>query len=177
MDTAHQNQIIRHYTGLYGFAMTLSRNEDEARDLVQETVAKALGAERVPQDATAYRVWLFRILHNVWRDRIKRHDRRMAAPIDTLDCAVRSDEWLILHEERINALAVRAAFSKLSRAHQQIIALIDIAGLKYAEAGNVLQVPTGTIMSRLARARHSLLVAMNEANVIPITPSSRRSKP
>lgn len=175
MDSGSQDQLLRHYRGLYGFALTLARNEDDARDLVQETAAKALAAHRVPEDSAAFRVWLFRILHNSWRDRLKRHDRR-ATPVDDLDRAIRFDEWTMLHEQRINAMAVRTALDRLSPDHQEIIGLIDIAGLKYAEAGDVLRIPTGTVMSRLARARHLLLVAIGESNVIPLTPPARQSK-
>ena len=176
MDADKRIRLQSHYKGLYGFALTLAHNEDEARDLVQETALRALGADNVPEDATAFRVWLFRILHNAWRDRLKRHDNRAKASLDDLDHAVRFGEWLTLHEQRINVMAVRASLEKLSPDHRQVIALIDVAGLKYAEAGAVLQVPTGTIMSRLARARHALLAAMNELTVIPISGESRRSK-
>jgi RNA polymerase sigma-70 factor (ECF subfamily) len=80
-----------------------------------------------------------------------------------------------LHEQRINVLAIRMSFAKLSRDHQKVIALVDVAGLTYGEASAVLQVPKGTIMSRLSRAREALLAAMREATVIPIARLSRRS--
>jgi RNA polymerase sigma-70 factor (ECF subfamily) len=73
-------------------------------------------------------------------------------------------------------MAVRASFKKLSRDHRQVIALIDVAGMKYAEAGEVLGCPTGTIMSRLARARQALLAELDGATVIPISRQPRRSK-
>ena len=176
VDAAAKQRLLSQCRGLYGFALTLARDEDAARDLVQETALKALDARNVPEDATAFRVWLFRILHNAWRDRVKRHDNRLKAPLDDIDRAVQFGEWVVLHERKINAMAVRASFKKLSLDHQQVIALVDIAGVKYAEAGQILRVPSGTIMSRLSRARQALLAAMGDAAVIPLYQDLKRSK-
>jgi RNA polymerase sigma-70 factor (ECF subfamily) len=176
VDAAATQRLQFHYKGLYGFALTLARSGDEARDLVQEAALKALAANNVPTDATAFRVWLFRILHNSWRDRVRRNDTSPKAPLEDIDRNVHFSEWVTLHERTINALAVRMSFAKLSRDHQQVIALIDVAGFKYGEASALLQIPLGTVMSRLARARQALLAAMGEARVIPITRASVRSK-
>jgi RNA polymerase sigma-70 factor (ECF subfamily) len=176
VDDSAKRRLQSQYKGLYGFALTLARDEDEARDLVQETALKALAARNVPEDATAFRVWLFRILHNAWRDRGKRLGNRPKETLDSVDGAVRFSDWCLVHEERINAMAVRASFNRLSRDHQQVIALVDVAGMRYAEAGEVLGCPAGTIMSRLSRARHALLAALDDATVIPILPQRRRSK-
>lgn len=176
MDAGAKLRLQNHCRGLYGFALSLTRDGDEARDLVQETALKALSAKNIPEDGTAFRVWLFRILHNSWRDRIKRFDTARRSPIEDLDRDVPIGDWITLHQHKINLMAVRMSFAKLSPDHQQVLSLIDIAGLKYEEAGELLQVPKGTIMSRLARARQALLAAMDEVQVIPISASTRRLK-
>jgi RNA polymerase sigma-70 factor (ECF subfamily) len=168
VDAAARRQLIVQSKGLYAFALTLAREEDNARDLVQETVMKALDAAAVPQDATAFRVWLFRILRNAWCDRLKRHDNRPKEPLEDLDRDAQAGDWITLHERQINAMAVRASFTKLKPDHQQVIALVDIAGYRYAEAAAILNVPSGTVMSRLARARQALLAAIEEARIVPI---------
>jgi RNA polymerase sigma-70 factor, ECF subfamily len=176
VDERAKLRLQSQYRGLYGFALTLARDDDEARDLVQETALKALAAANVPEDATAFRVWLFRILHNAWRDRLRRHGNREKAPLEAIDQDVQFGEWCIVHERKINAMAVRASFKKLAPDHQQVIALIDVAGMKYSEAGEVLRCPPGTIMSRVSRARRALLTMMNDATVISISREPRRSK-
>jgi RNA polymerase sigma-70 factor (ECF subfamily) len=175
VDAGAKQRLQAQCKGLYGFALTLARNEDEAHDLVQETALKALAARNVPEDGAAFRVWLFRILHNSWRDRLRRHDNKTKAPLDAVDADGRLGDWTVVHERTINTMAVRASFEKLSRDHQQVIALVDIAGMKYAEAGAVLHCPPGTIMSRLSRARQALLAAMNEATVVPVAGRPRRT--
>jgi RNA polymerase sigma-70 factor (ECF subfamily) len=176
VDAAARRELIVQCKGLYAFALTLARDEDSARDLVQETAVKALDAEAVPENVTAFRVWLFRILHNAWRDRLKRHDNRSKEPLEGLDSGVQFGDWVTLHERQINAMAVRASFTRLSPDHQQVIALVDIAGYRYAEAAEILNVPSGTIMSRLARARQALLAAIDEATVVPISRGRRPSQ-
>jgi RNA polymerase sigma-70 factor (ECF subfamily) len=176
LDAAARQRLQSHYKGLYGFALTLARSGDEARDLVQETALKALAANNVPTDATAFRVWLFRILHNSWRDRVRRSHTSPKAPLEDIDRDVHLGEWVTLHERGINALAVRMSFAKLSHDHRQVIALIDVAGFKYGEASTLLRIPLGTVMSRLARARQALLTAMGEARVVPLARDSVRSK-
>jgi RNA polymerase sigma-70 factor (ECF subfamily) len=176
LDAAAKQRLQSHYKGLHGFALTLARSGDEARDLVQETALKALAAHNVPTDAAAFRVWLFRILHNSWRDRERHSYASPKAPLEDMDRNVHLGEWVTLHERGINAIAVRMSFAKLSRDHQQVIALIDVAGFKYGEASALLQIPLGTVMSRLARARQALLAAMGEARVIPLARDSVQSK-
>lgn len=176
LDGVAKRRLLAQCKGLYAFALTLARDEDKARDLVQEAAVKALDADNVPQDATAFRVWLFRILRNSWCDRMKRHDNRPKAPLDGIDRAVQFGEWIVVHERQINAMAVRASFKKLSPDHQQVIALIDIAGYRYAEAAEVLGLPVGTVMSRLSRARQALLAAIDEAAVVPISAAPRSRK-
>jgi RNA polymerase sigma-70 factor, ECF subfamily len=159
--------------GLFGFAMALVRDEDRARDLVQDTAVKAIAARDVPTDGTAFRVWLFRILRNTFVDQTRRDRMTYVDPVD-LETDAGDDGWK--EERQITVIAVRSAFAELSEPHRNVLALVDVAGMSYAEAADILDVPTGTIMSRVARARTSLLGEIEKGNVTPFSMRKKRAR-
>jgi RNA polymerase sigma-70 factor, ECF subfamily len=146
---------------LYSFARTMLGDADAARDLVQEAATRALAARRVPEEAPAYRAWLFQIVRNAALDELRR--RRRPAP-EQLPPA---DLWRF-DEASIAKITVTQALTVLAPPHREIISLIDIAGFSYGEAAALLNVPAGTIMSRIARARSALLAAIEASNVRPM---------
>ena len=148
---------------LYGYALSLARDHHQAEDLVQECALRALKAKNTPGDEPAYRAWLFRILRNAFLDRVRR-ERTAALSADEVNFAPDMEFWQ--GDERfITVLAVKLQMEKLPRRHREIVALIDIAGLSYAEAAVLLEVPVGTVMSRISRARRMLLEAIGSSNV------------
>lgn len=170
MPTSNPHRLEGYLDRLFGFAVSLAGNREEARDLVQDCAVKALSAQRVPEDEPAYRAWLFRVLRNRFIDRLRQNRRRPevaefdnAAELQSRttepDQSWRGDQHLI------NRLTVKLAMRQLSGREREIIALIDIAGLTYGEAAAVLNIPVGTVMSRISRARHALLVTVNESSV------------
>lgn len=161
---------IRPYLGrLHRYAVALARDEELARDLVQSTALKALGAGRVPRDDRAFRAWLFRILRNAYLDD-RRRDRRKSRIFDheTEPGDVPAREYGDLDERFITTLSVRQAFEKLSGPHREMLALVDLAGLSYREAAETLDLPIGTVMSRVSRARRAMIAALGESNVVPL---------
>jgi RNA polymerase sigma-70 factor (ECF subfamily) len=148
---------------LYAFARTMLGDADSARDLVQEAATRALAARRVPEDASAYRAWMFRIVRNAAVDEIRRKHR----PVPDGE-AVNLWDYDGSH---IAKITVEQGLAALPPAHREIISLIDIAGFSYGEAAELLQVPVGTIMSRIARARGALLAAINSSSVRPLKSS------
>ena len=151
---------------LVAFARTIVGNPETARDLVQEAVARALAARRVPSDQAAYRAWMFQIVRNAAIDELRR--KRLAAAVEQAAIAV--DLWRF-DDAHIAKLTVERGLAGLAPAHREIIALIDIAGFSYAEAADLLGVPDGTIMSRVARAREALLAAI-DASTLRVLKSS-----
>ena len=149
---------------LVAFARTIVGNSDTARDLVQEAVARALGARRVPDEAAAYRAWMFRIVRNAAFDELR---RKRLEPIEQ-EPAV--DLWRF-DNACIAKITVDQGLATIAPAHREIIALIDIAGFSYSEAAGVLGVPIGTIMSRITRARMALLAAIEASSVRPMMSS------
>lgn len=151
---------------LVGFARVLIGNADDARDLVQETVARALAARNVPLDAAAYRAWAFRIVRNAALDELRARAPRKKyaepeAPIDLW----RFDDACIAR------ITVEQGLAAITPTHREIIGLIDIAGFTYGEAAELLDVPIGTVMSRIARARGALLEAIAASSLRPLKSS------
>lgn len=156
----NRHQIEPYLSGLYGYAFSLTKNVDQANDLVQETALKALGAKNVPSDTAAYRAWLFRILRNASIDRFR---RRRLESADTAEMDLHSGDECWCHEEElVNALTVRLSFDKLPDSQREIIALVDIVGMTYIEVSTVLEIAPGTVKSRLSRARQSLMAHIVE---------------
>ncbi len=146
---------------LYAFACTMLSDRDAARDLLQEAAARALAARRVPGDAPAYRAWMFRIVRNAALDEIRRRQRPTPEP--------KADVNLWAYDDaNIAKITIEQGLSAVAPAHREIISLIDIAGFSYGEAADLLQVPLGTIMSRIARARGALLAAIETSSLRPL---------
>jgi RNA polymerase sigma-70 factor (ECF subfamily) len=146
---------------LTAFARALLREPDTAADIVQEAVSRALSARRVPRDRPAYRAWLFTIVRNAALDEFRRRKR----PEPEAGAAI--DLWRF-DDDRIARITIAQGLSTLPAHHREIIGLIDIAGFGYGEAADILDVPVGTVMSRITRARGALLAAIDRSTVRPL---------
>jgi RNA polymerase sigma-70 factor (ECF subfamily) len=152
---------LEHLDATYRMALQLTRHPDEAADLVQETYLKALrAADRFEERGGGIRPWLFKILHNAFYSRIARARRQPAA---MEDLPADSDEpgpdepvpaWNLaaLDWEHVDG-RLKAAIEKLRPEYRTVLLLWGVEGLKYREIAAVEDVPIGTVMSRLHRAR------------------------
>lgn len=131
------------------FARALARDPASADDLVQATLERALGAWNRRRDDDALRPWLFAILHRQFLDQRRRAGRwqRVLAVFGGEAGAAPSAE------ETFVARSSLEAFDALSTDHRAVLLLVVVEGLDYREAARALDVPVGTVMSRLARAR------------------------
>jgi RNA polymerase sigma-70 factor (ECF subfamily) len=146
---------------LFGYAVSLAGDRETACDLLQDCAVKALAAPNPPADRATLRAWLFRILRNAWID-AWRHDMR--APFEPVEAAsAREAEYWAIDERLICEIAVKQALERISVAHREVLTLVDLAGFTYADVSTILDVPVGTVMSRLARARKALLAALGDA--------------
>jgi RNA polymerase sigma-70 factor (ECF subfamily) len=153
-------------TGLYSYALILSRNHAEAEDLVQETYVRALPAMCRLRPDSNVKGWLFRILRHVWLNQIrKRRNAPELIQTDTESSPAGNvadpgyDSYQIYAAE-IERQRVQAAIQELSTAFREIILLREFDELSYQEIASVLDCPRGTVMSRLARARSKLRVLL-----------------
>ena len=162
MFRAHRRHRLEAYLKrLYGYAFSLTHDADRAEDLVHDTIVKALAARRVPHDEPAYRAWLFKILRNVMVDQTRKPmSRESELVVDELE---NESDWNTGSEtQQVNALTVRIAFDRLTLAQREILAAIDVAGLTYSEVSELFDVPMGTVMSRISRARAALYKLVQE---------------
>jgi RNA polymerase sigma-70 factor (ECF subfamily) len=148
-------------------------------DLVQECAARAISARRVPQDESAYRAWLFRILRNRFIDdcRRSRHAPEALDDPEADDGAATWQETWHGESALISSITVKMGLKRLPQIQRDIIALVDIAGLSYSEAAALLKIPEGTVMSRLSRARRILLGYIATDNVHPFPMTKKQKSP
>jgi RNA polymerase sigma-70 factor (ECF subfamily) len=136
------------------FARYLTRNIDDADDLVQDCLVRAMTNMEKWQRGTNLRAWLFVILRNIYindRRRAKRWTYASDTPLDYFGHAVPGNQ-----ESRQELFELQKAFTKLSEEHKEILFLVAIDGFAYEEAGEILAIPIGTVRSRLSRARATL---------------------
>ena len=150
-----RDDIAAEIPRLRRYARVLLRDATAADDLVQDCLERAISREHLFQPGTNLRAWLFTIMHNLHVNAIGR-TRRMV-PVDPNDSTV--EERRAVSPAQGDRLVVRdleRALDALSVEQRAVILLIGVEGLSYAEAAGVLEVPMGTIMSRLARGRERL---------------------
>lgn len=166
-------RIETYLSRLYGYAISLARDPELAKDLVQQCALKSLTAKSIPKDEPAFRAWLFVILRNAFIDHVRRE--RLADDLIGPETAEHpSMEYWEGDDRLINMLNIKQALTRLRARDREIIGLIDLAGLSYAEAAKVIDVPTGTVMSRISRARARLLELVDESNIEPLESKSMR---
>jgi RNA polymerase sigma-70 factor, ECF subfamily len=152
-------KLEQHRQRLYRIAYSWTHNAALADDLVQETLAKALKKSGQLRDPNAGDAWLYSILANCYRDHFRR--LRTAEEIDENTLTHESTPEKESSEQEI-VLKVRAAIARLAEGQRQVVTLVDIQGLSYMEVAQILNVPIGTVMSRLCRARYALKDLLGE---------------
>ena len=159
---AFDETVLPHLDAAFNYARWLTRNDAEAEDVVQDACVRALRFFPSLRDGNA-RAWLFAIVRNTWYRRVARRPRTTEA----MRVGPERDEWpaegldpeaQLLQRRTVEQ--VRAALEQLPAHFREVIVLREIEGLSYKEIAAVVQVPIGTVMSRLARARERLLAAL-----------------
>jgi RNA polymerase sigma-70 factor (ECF subfamily) len=137
------------------FARGLSRSATDADDLVQAACERALAREHQFQEGTRFDSWMFRIVQTIWIDQLRAREVRKEDG-DIAEDRLGSNESVRRAEARIALAEVRGAVERLPPDQRTTLMLVTVEGLSYKEAAEVIGVPVGTIMSRLARARIAL---------------------
>ncbi len=162
------------FDSLYNFARWLTHNSNDAEDLVQETYLKALRGFASFKGGTNFRAWIFQILRNTFLSSCSKLDRRMTVAMDSeeeihaLPATSASPESLLI--ERSGNDAVRRAIKQLPVVLREVILLCDVEDASYREMAEILSIPIGTVMSRLARARKAIRESLRST---PAAPPSR----
>jgi len=150
---------------LYRIAYAWTHDAALAEDLVQETLTKAWQKHDQLRDPKAETAWLFSILTNCFRD----HHRRVRETEDIDELDIACDHCLETEHIRSElALRVRAAIDKLPQGQRQVVTLVDLEGFSYNEVSAILGIPSGTVMSRLCRARTALKTMLLPELMTPV---------
>jgi RNA polymerase sigma-70 factor (ECF subfamily) len=153
---------LEHIDALYGYAVTLTRDQTEAEDLVQETYLRAVRAFGQLLPNSDLKSWLFVIMRNAWLNQL-RHARSGPRFIE-LDNEEDASRWpdplardpYVLYLRKLEGQEIKAAIESLPSLYREIVVLRDIEGFSYQQIATLLDCPAGTVMSRLGRAREKL---------------------
>lgn len=156
------DQLVAVLPRLRRFARGLTGSSVEADDLVQAACERALARRHQFQEGTRFDSWMFRIVQTIWIDQIRSREVRKADG-DIGEDRLGSDEPVRRVEARLTLAEVRRAVDRLSPDQRAALLLVTVEGLSYKEAAEVVDVPVGTIMSRLARARIALQLQLEAA--------------
>ena len=160
--SAFEREALPAMRPLFGFALRLTRNRDDAGDLVQETYLRALRTFGGFTPGTNAKAWLFRILYSIFANDCRRRGRRPSVAMDDVApqferLAVES--WRRGGGERSfeDKAALEDALARNPEEFRAAVLLVDVEGLTYDEAAHALGCPVGTVRSRLSRARRAIL--------------------
>jgi len=143
--------LIEHLPRLRRYARALTGDVVRADDLVQDTLERALARLDLWQPGSDLRAWLFTLMHNLFVNQLRTRRPQDTALDEALDIPVSGGQM-----EALAARDMHAALVRLPDEQREVILLVGLEQFSYAEAAQVLGVPIGTIMSRLARARERM---------------------
>jgi RNA polymerase sigma-70 factor (ECF subfamily) len=150
---ALRKQLVTLLPRLRRFGRVVARQREDADDLVQIAVERALLHAAQWQAGTRLDSWMFRIMKNAWIDEVRARQRRDAV---LLPEEAGEHVGVATQDRHDDALAVQQAMNRLNDDQRLVVALVLVEGLPYKEAAEVLGIPIGTLTSRLARAREAL---------------------
>lgn len=174
---AFADQVLGFLEPLYATALRLTRSRSDAEDLVQDTFVKAFRFADRYQRGTNLKAWLYTILHNTWRNRVRDASRdtvdvdservEEAASLPGGPIAFETPEQILLRDT-LDA-DVQAALDALPAPFREAVWLRDVEEFSYAEIAEMLGVPIGTVMSRISRGRRLLFERLSQAANVEIT--------
>lgn len=164
--TDHDQLIQQHIPRLRRYARALTGDRSAADDLVQDTLERGLSRFHLWRSGSDLRAWLFTIMHNIYVNQVRSRARHQHEALETEPAAeaVRAPEpdWLELRDLD-NALA------RLPDEQRVVLLLVGLEQFTYDEAARILDIPIGTVMSRLSRGRERLrMILSGEAKITPL---------
>lgn len=151
--TAFLDEIETHIPSLRRYARALTRDVDRADDLVQDCLERAIKKKNLWQPTGPLRAWLFRLLLNIYRNDHKREKHRATDALETMAIEPATPAP---QPHRLALAEVSRAIDRLPDEQREVLLLVVLEGMSYAEAAKVIGIPPGTLMSRLSRARAML---------------------
>ncbi|WP_250958106.1 sigma-70 family RNA polymerase sigma factor [Rhizobium sp. CG5] len=157
-----ERKVVELIPALRAFARTFCRKPEEADDLVQETLLKALANLDKFEPGTRLKSWLFTIMRNTFCTRIKKSSRETVGLDDCVADSLTteaSQDWSVQQDD------IKRALNRLPQHHREIVILVVMLGERYEDAAVICGCPVGTVKSRLNRARHQLRMELGEPAV------------
>ncbi|HEX6014854.1 MAG TPA: sigma-70 family RNA polymerase sigma factor [Geminicoccaceae bacterium] len=156
-------EVTEHVAALRRYALVLVADPQEADDLVQESLSRVLAHMRAWRPIRDLRAYLFSTMHNVFIDSTrKRHNRADHIPIEDVMATL---SLPANQPRRLEFRDLLQALAALPEQQREVVLLVGLEGMSYLEAARVLDVPVGTIMSRLSRGREALRQLMTHGAV------------
>lgn len=165
-------QLSEYRPRLHRLAHSWCGDKMLADDLVQETLNKSIIKQHQLKDFSRMEAWLFRIMHNCWMEYIRA--KKPALDIDDISLLDNETPETQLSKQQV-IFRIRQAIAKLPLTQRQVITLIDLEACSYAEVSEILDIPQGTVMSRLSRAREALKKSLINVKSIQVPQQHLRS--
>ena len=157
-----EDQLAALLPRLRRFAHALSRNSSDADDLVQMTIERALRSRLQWQAGTRLDSWLYKIMRNLWIDTVRSRSRKEKFEVEEDEAENLGEDPRDAMDAAVDLKRIMAAMERLPEEQREIVALILIEGFGYRETAELLDLPIGTVSSRLVRGRTALLGMMGE---------------
>ncbi|MBI3102081.1 MAG: sigma-70 family RNA polymerase sigma factor [Burkholderiales bacterium] len=165
------HRIIDHVPALRRYARVLTGDAWAADDLVQDTLERACRKWLLWRTGSNLRAWLFTLMHNLYLNQ-----RRSATPMQVVDIDTLHEGLQAPAHDPDGALDMERCLLRLPAEQRAVLLLVALEDMAYADVARVLQIPVGTVMSRLARARTRLRELMDPATARAQAPALRRLK-
>ena len=159
---AFQSELIALLPRLRRLARALARDVADADDLVQLTVERALARAGQWEPGSRLDSWTFRIMKNAWIDEARARNRRRQVFDSEANALEVGVDGAGAMDARMEAVAVEAAMAQLPSEQRIAVALVLVEGLSYREAAELLEIPEGTLTSRLVRGRNALVARLEQ---------------
>jgi RNA polymerase sigma-70 factor (ECF subfamily) len=160
VDRSFEDLAMPLLDSLHNFARWITRDPNDAEDLVQETYLKALRGFASFQPGTNFRAWMFQILRNTFWSSRSKLDRRMTVAMDLEEegpaLAVENETPETVLMKRSDSSLLQNAIDTLPVHYRETLLLCEVEEMSYREIAEILSIPLGTVMSRLSRARRAV---------------------
>lgn len=153
-DREDPDDVLKHVPALRAYARSLTNQHDDADDLVQTTLMKAISNISKFQPGTNLRAWLFTIMRNTFLTELRKQTRERPAILDCASSLPVSDP---VHDEHIMGQRLLQAIARLPQHYREILLLVVVIGESYEDAARICDCAIGTVKSRVNRARRMLI--------------------
>lgn len=147
------DQIVEILPRLRAFALSLARTRPDADDMVQAACERALRARASYTPGTRLDAWMMRIIHNLWVDTYRKRRREILQDVTDPENETPGEDGRTMVESRSELSRTWSLIAAMPEEQRSVLTLVCVEGLSYRDTADILDIPVGTVMSRLARAR------------------------